>query len=166
MVDAADLAEPARAGGHAPGCRLCGARVTRPVVDLGEQPLADDVVRSAAAAIERAPLRLVRCDRCGLLQTPATGIVPDLRTHGHGSRQSTSLAEHLGAWGRALGAELGDGGRVLDIGMPEPALHGHLLVRGGILLAPDGGDRYLDPEAIRATVARSGRARLVAAHHA
>ena len=162
MVDALDPGAPSHG---APRCRLCAAPVTRQCVDLGLQPLADDVVAADDGEAPRRALRLLRCDACGLLQTAATGDGVDLLTHGHGARASTSLQAHLAAWGASLAPELRTGDRVLDVAPHEPALHEPLQARGAEVIAA-GADGFLGAQGIREAVARSGTARLVIANHA
>ena len=167
MVDAAGRSDPASVADE-PGastCRLCGEPVARLVVDLGSQPIADDVVHAPDPEPPRRPLRLLRCNACGLLQTAAVGHAPDLRTHGHGSLASKSLAAHLRAWGEALARELHTGDRVLDVTPSNPALHAPLLAAGGVLLGSNEAGE-LDPAAIDDVIARSGPAHLVIANHA
>jgi SAM-dependent methyltransferase len=48
-------------------CLLCTGE-TRFVLDLGETPLANELPESTGGRIDRFPLRLVRCGKCGHLQ--------------------------------------------------------------------------------------------------
>ena len=48
-------------------CRLCGTLDLKPVLDLGNVPLAD-FLDSRDQVAERAPLVFTRCEACGLLQ--------------------------------------------------------------------------------------------------
>jgi SAM-dependent methyltransferase len=57
-------------------CRACGGRAQEPVLDLGLQPLANNLLRpqDPAAAEPRFPLRVFVCHGCWLLQI--TDVVP------------------------------------------------------------------------------------------
>lgn len=63
-----------------PRCRLCGARLVRPVVDLGPIPLANAFI--PAERLDEAetfyPLRAWICDDCFLVQAPTTVAPADL----------------------------------------------------------------------------------------
>jgi hypothetical protein len=58
------------------GCRVCPSGVLEPVLDLGDQYLVN-FVQKADYALPKAPLELMRCSACGLLQLGAT-VEPDL----------------------------------------------------------------------------------------
>lgn len=102
------------------GCRSCGARAVVRVLDLGEQPVADDLCADAASAVRasRHPLSLGACHRCGLVQLdPSTPVLPNA-THGHGSAFSGTVLEHEHRWAEELLALpiLSRPARVLDVG--------------------------------------------------
>lgn len=52
------------------GCRSCGSQSIEPVLDLGELPLSDGLVRPGVDTTQEAryPLTLVRCSNCTLVQ--------------------------------------------------------------------------------------------------
>lgn len=102
------------------GCRSCGAGDVVTVMDLGEQPVADDLSDDVAAAQEapRHRLALGSCGRCGLVQLdPATPILANA-AHGHGSAFSGTVLEHEHRWAEELLALpfLPSRARVLDTG--------------------------------------------------
>ena len=102
------------------GCRSCGAGAVVRVLDLGDQPVADDLCADAASAVRapRHPLSLGSCRRCGLVQLdPATPLLPNA-THGHGSAFSGTVLEHEHRWAEELLALpiLSRPARVLDVG--------------------------------------------------
>lgn len=102
------------------GCRSCRAGAVVSVLDLGDQPVADDLSDDAAAAL-RAPryrLSLGSCGRCGLVQLdPATPLLANA-AHGHGSAFSGTVLQHEHQWARELLAlpVLPSRARVLDTG--------------------------------------------------
>jgi SAM-dependent methyltransferase len=102
------------------GCRSCGTLTVVRVLDLGDQPVADELCADAASAFAapRHPLSLGACQRCGLVQLdPSTPIVPNA-THGHGSAFSGTVLEHEHRWAEELLAlpNLSRPARVLDVG--------------------------------------------------
>lgn len=107
-------------GGVPGGCRSCGANAVIGVLDLGEQPVADDLSDSAAEAL-RAPryrLALGLCGRCGLVQLdPATPLLAN-SAHGHGAAFSGTVLAHERSWADELLALswLPSRARVLDVG--------------------------------------------------
>lgn len=102
------------------GCRSCGSGAVVSVLDLGDQPVADDLCDGSAAAL-RAPryrLSLGSCGSCGLVQLdPATPLLASA-AHGHGSGFSGTVLEHEHQWAVELLAlcSLSDRARVLDTG--------------------------------------------------
>ena len=66
-------AEAAGNPAPSPACRLCAARLTRTVVDLGMSPLCESFLRAnQLEAMEPFyPLHVRICDRCHLVQLPA-----------------------------------------------------------------------------------------------
>ncbi len=70
------------------------------VLDLGPQPVADDLFDSAreAGAAPRHRLAVGCCEACGLVQLdPATPVLPNA-AHGHGSAFSGTVLEHERIW--------------------------------------------------------------------
>jgi SAM-dependent methyltransferase len=121
------------------GCRSCGAGDVVSVLDLGDQPVADDLSDDAASAV-RAPryrLALGSCRRCGLLQLDRATPLLANASHGHGSAFSGTVLEHENEWAEELLALpiLTKQARVLDIGSGSggflrPFLNAGHLVRG------------------------------------
>lgn len=102
------------------GCRSCRADAVTTVLDLGDQPVADDLSDDAAAALQatRYRLSLGLCRRCGLVQLdPATPLLASA-AHGHGSAFSGTVLEHEHRWAEELLALafLPSRARVLDTG--------------------------------------------------
>jgi hypothetical protein len=101
-------------------CRSCGARVVETVLDLGTQPVADDLFDDAGAARQAARHRLALggCAQCGLVQLDASTPTLPNAVHGHGSAFSGTVLDHERAWAEELLQvnSLRDGGAVLDVG--------------------------------------------------
>ena len=121
------------------GCRSCSASEVVTVMDLGEQPVADDLCDDVAGAHEapRYRLALGSCGRCGLVQLdPATPVLANA-AHGHGSAFSGTVLEHEHRWAEELLAlpSLPSSARVLDTasgagGLLRPFLGAGHTVRG------------------------------------
>lgn len=82
------------------GCRSCGWAGVVTVLDLGPQPVADDLFDTAGEACRAPRYRLAvgRCEACGLVQLdPETPVLPHA-SHGHGSTFSGTVQEHERAW--------------------------------------------------------------------
>ncbi|HYP45551.1 MAG TPA: methyltransferase domain-containing protein, partial [Propionibacteriaceae bacterium] len=121
------------------GCRSCGAATVSAVLELGDQPVADDLFDDADAALQapRYGLSLGSCGDCGLIQLDPATPAPAVAAHGHGSAYSPTVLEHENQWAQELLAlpHLGDRALVLDTssgdgGLLRPfAIAGHT-VRG------------------------------------
>jgi C-methyltransferase-like protein/putative zinc binding protein/methyltransferase family protein len=121
-------------------CRSCGARAVGTVLDLGTQPVADDLFDDVGAARQapRHRLALGSCEQCGLVQLDASTPTLPNAVHGHGSAFSGTVLDHERAWAEELLQlpELRDGASVLDVGGEAGGLlrafaeAGHV-VRGG-----------------------------------
>jgi hypothetical protein len=101
-------------------CRACGAREVVTVLNLGDQPIADDLADDASDALHAPRYRLAVgvCAHCGLVQLdPATPVLANA-AHGHGSAFSGTVLEHEHQWAEELLAlpVLPNRARVLDTG--------------------------------------------------
>jgi SAM-dependent methyltransferase len=77
-------------------CRSCDSAATVPVIDLGEQPLANGFLAPDAPRAEaRFPLRAVRCTGCSLVQLTTT-VPPEIlfSNYLYASSISRSIVEH------------------------------------------------------------------------
>lgn len=102
------------------GCRSCRSTEVVTVLELADQPVADDLVDSHEDALRspRHRLAIGCCGTCGLVQLdPATPVLANA-AHGHGSFFSGTVLQHEAGWARDLIALLpGDRpGRILDVG--------------------------------------------------
>lgn len=116
------------------GCRSCGTDAVTIVLDLGDQPMADDLSDDAAAALKarRYRLSLGLCRRCGLVQLdPATPLLASAG-HGHGSAYSGTVLKHEHEWAEELLSlpSLPSRGRVLDTGSGTGGLLRPFLIAG------------------------------------
>jgi hypothetical protein len=79
------------------GCRCCGAGLTEEVADLGLVPLSPDPVRVGAGwrPLACAPLRLLVCSDCRLVQVGATGAVGRNHAPRAGQDFAAGIAQRL-----------------------------------------------------------------------
>lgn len=110
-------------------CRLCAEAGLSSMLDLGE--LASCGVFPAAHEPDpaRAPLELVRCDNCGLVQLRHDFAGEDLFRHTYGYRSglNESMVRHLGGIAKAVlsAARPQAGDVILDIGSNDGTLLSH-----------------------------------------
>lgn len=166
-----------------PACRLCGDKLTRVFIDLGEVPLAHRVIAVAAADAgedRRYKLKVRSCDRCLLVQLDATpedsgcdGV--DLPYYHEPAparvvRNASSMIDRFGLGPESMVMEVAstDGSRLLPFkvaGIPvlgiEPlAVLGDLARASGIPTET----ALLNAETAMEIAARHGRADFVVAH--
>jgi hypothetical protein len=100
-------------------CRICKQGGFRPVVDLGMQCIANAFHRQDAPAQFKAPLKLVRCVTCGLVQL-AHAIDCDLmyKSYWYKSSINQTMRDHLEALVDSITAikRIKSGDTVVDIG--------------------------------------------------
>ncbi len=107
-------------------CRLCQGSKLRGVLDLGEQVLASSFPHSKIEPVPSAPLELVLCTDCGLVQLRHT-VLPDAmytQDYGYRSGINTTMCAHLAgisAWIESL-VKFAPGDMVLDIGCNDGTL--------------------------------------------
>jgi len=109
-------------------CRVCGSTDLVKVLDLGEQALTGVFPASAEEYVPRAPLELVWCRSCTLLQLAHSFDPAELygANYGYRSGLNASMVQHLAREARGLEAlvELSPGDVVLDIGSNDGTLLG------------------------------------------
>lgn len=108
------------------GCRLCGGSALDQVVDLGAQALGSIFPRAHESDPPKAPLVLVRCMGCGLVQLRYTVSRSSLYTYDYGycSGINSTMREHLqelADWAERRVA-LRPGDIVLDVGCNDGTL--------------------------------------------
>lgn len=137
-----------------PCCRVCGAALTRSVVDLGATPLANSFVTPAQAllGVDRAwNLHLRVCDVCLLAQldmvVPADGIFSD---YVYLSSYSSSWVEHARRYAAMVIRRFGlhEGSLVVEIASNDGYLLQHFVGAGVPVLG-------IEPAANVAAVARN-----------
>lgn len=118
-----------------PRCRLCGARLVRPVVDLGPIPLANAFI--PAERLDEAetfyPLRAWICDDCFLVQAPTTVAPADLfSNYLYFSSVSQSWLRHAEAYAAMAVARFGidAGKKVVEIASNDGYLLQFFVGRG------------------------------------
>lgn len=165
------------------GCRVCRSSALTPVIDFGLMPLAGSFGHYwSPESMYRAPLALVVCEKCGLLQTRdsikepdkifrgysyRSSYSPDLRLHFQ--RLATTLASHYGVYHELC----------VDVGCNDGILLRPLKRLGAHVLGVDPSDvakmeaeetdgfslvnEYLTPEVARRIAGTYGRAKVVTA---
>jgi 2-polyprenyl-3-methyl-5-hydroxy-6-metoxy-1,4-benzoquinol methylase len=132
-------------------CRGCGARELETVLDLGLQPLANELLPHADSPDARFPLHLRICPSCGLGQV-GEFVLPEriFSDYPYLSSVSTSWVAHARAYAARMKDELGLNGESLVI---EVASNDGYLLREFLALGvPVLG---VEPAANVATIARA-----------
>jgi hypothetical protein len=115
-------------------CRLCGSSELVKVLDLGEQALTGVFPASADEHVPEAPLQLVWCRSCTLLQLAHSFDPTELygERYGYRSGLNASMVQHLAREARGLEALVGlsPGDVVLDIGSNDGTLLGCYTIPG------------------------------------
>lgn len=109
-------------------CRLCDAPLGAPVLELPDQPPANGLAPSMAAALQAPtyPLALARCTRCGSVQLTHDVDPTELFSqYTYRSSVSASFRAHFGRMAAAITKDRGGPGFVVDVGSND-----------GILLEP------------------------------
>lgn len=109
-------------------CRGCGAKTFNPVIDLGSQWIVDFVKSKDEAQRGTAPLELVKCDLCNLVQlrhTVSSDVLFKKFFYRSGINESMRWAlRDIVRWALPLVSPL-PGSRVLDIGCNDGELLSH-----------------------------------------
>ena len=122
-------------GDGARTCRFCGATLSRSLVDLGDQPLANAYL--SAEALDRPepryPLHARVCGSCHLVQVGA--VVPPeaiFSTYAYFSSVTASWVEHARRYAEAMRARLGlgPGSRVVEVASNDGYLLRHFVAMG------------------------------------
>jgi SAM-dependent methyltransferase len=124
-------------------CRSCGSQALAPILSFGRTPLADRLLTEAdlAAADVTAPLDLVLCEACGLVQITET-VAPEVLFGGdypYFSSVSSTLLEHARANALELIDRLGldAGALVIEIASNDGYLLKNFVARGVPVLGVD-----------------------------
>jgi hypothetical protein len=148
-----------------PSCRLCGARLHRLLLDLGDQPLAT-VLLAAGQAERRYPLRVWQCGACDLVQV-ADGPPPDAAI---APRPAPSLyrdsAARAGRYGETLRERfrLDADSLVIEIGTQDATLL-RVFETAGIPVLGLPADTVCNTETAMDVAVRHGCADVVVAHN-
>ena len=102
-----------------PGCRLCGAKLRRTLIDLGEVPLANRTVAIDAANDNTYRLHARICDSCSLVQiadvaAPETIVAPAPYRVGHSAAALTQARRYAETMLKRL--RLGTSSLVIEVG--------------------------------------------------
>ncbi len=119
------------------GCRHCARPLTRELIDLGRQPLANNYLAPTAEAIaaERTyPLRVMICDGCFLVQVEESVPADAIFHHNYAyfSSFSSSWVAHTGRYAEAMVARfgLGPNSKVVEVASNDGYLLQHFVARG------------------------------------
>jgi NDP-4-keto-2,6-dideoxyhexose 3-C-methyltransferase len=107
-------------------CRICGGRHLGEIMDLGEQAIASRFPRQGEPDPATAPLTLVHCSDCGLVQLRHSVDRDELFTYGYGYKSGTNatMRAHLGklaGWVEQR-CQLDAGALVVDVGSNDGTL--------------------------------------------
>lgn len=108
--------------GRVANCGLCGSGKLRTLLDMGEQPLAEQFGPGG-----RYPLELTECGECGLVQlgyiVPQDILFP--ADHPYATGNTAVLRAHYAYLARSLSAGLLPGDTVIDLGANDGTLLGY-----------------------------------------
>jgi len=107
-------------------CRICGSSDLHGAIDLGPQALTGRFPAAGEPDPPKAPLELLRCGECGLVQLRHSVRVAEMFGDNYGYRSDTNatMRNHLGQLSAAVAsrAALAPGDAVLDIGCNDGTL--------------------------------------------
>ncbi len=107
-------------------CRICGSDHLTDVMDMGVQSLSGRFPGEGEADPPEAPLQLVACGNCGLVQLKHSVTPDEMYTSGYGYRSgiNQTMRDHLRSIAEdvAARADLKDDDCVLDIGCNDGTL--------------------------------------------
>jgi NDP-4-keto-2,6-dideoxyhexose 3-C-methyltransferase len=122
-------------------CRICESADLRPIIDLGMQALTGRFPASHEPDPPVAPLEMVRCGNCGLVQLRHSVSLNEMFSERYGYRSGTNatMRNHLSDLARNLAsrAKLVAGDVVLDIGCNDGTLLKSYPVGGLVRLGVD-----------------------------
>jgi len=166
-------------------CRLCGAPLTRTLVDLGETPIANALLKPEQLdrPEPRYPLHARVCDACGLVQVE--DVVPPAELFGdyvYFSSFSASWVEHARRYAEAAAKRfgLGPSSLVVEIASNDGYLLKHFVAMGIPVLGIEPAEnvaeaaraagvpteaRFFGTATARDLVARGRQADLIAANN-
>jgi NDP-4-keto-2,6-dideoxyhexose 3-C-methyltransferase len=152
-------------------CRVCRSAELREVLSLGEQALGGRFPRNGESDPPRAPLDLVRCDACGLVQLRHTVDAQAMFTDHYGYRSgiNQTMRQHLASIAHQVMSclELTEGDVVLDIGCNDGTLlrqYPDTLIRIGIDPLVEKFQAYLGDFQLVSGFFTADRFRSVAGH--
>jgi len=123
------------------GCRICGASNLVLAIDLGQQALTGRFPAAAEPDPPKAPLVLVRCAACGLVQLQHSVRTDEMFGEGYGYRSgiNATMRDHLSGISADLAhrARLATGDAVLDIGCNDGTLLTSYAVAGLVRIGID-----------------------------
>lgn len=122
-------------------CRLCRCGGFEEVIDLGEQALTGCFPKAGEPEPPTAPLTVIRCIECGLVQLKHSVQLGEMYTPDYGYRSGINLTmrDHLAGIARSVcqTAALAAGDVVLDIGCNDGTLLNGYFVDGLVRIGID-----------------------------
>jgi 2-polyprenyl-3-methyl-5-hydroxy-6-metoxy-1,4-benzoquinol methylase len=123
-----------------PGCRLCGAKLHRSLLDLGDQPLANRTIAAGAPDAPTYPLHVRICDNCKLVQIadvapPETVATPNAYLSSSSAARVQQAGRYAATMRKTLG--LGPQSLVIEIGSNDGYLLRHFHLAGIPVLGID-----------------------------
>jgi 2-polyprenyl-3-methyl-5-hydroxy-6-metoxy-1,4-benzoquinol methylase len=123
-----------------PGCRLCGVKLHRSLLDLGNQPLANRTVVAGSPDEPAYPLHARICDNCKLVQI--ADVAPPGSVAAPHAWLSSTFAAHVQQAGRYAATmrktlSLGANSLVIEIGSNDGYLLRHFHIAGIPVLGID-----------------------------
>ena len=122
-------------------CRLCHRCELTHVISLGEQALTGGFPKPGEPDPPIAPLSVVRCTECGLVQLRHSVQPEEMYSHSYGYRSSVNqtMRDHLSGIARSVSeiVPLSAGDVVLDIGCNDGTLLKHYAVDGLVRVGID-----------------------------
>ena len=107
-------------------CRLCGHDGFEEVIDLGVQTLTGRFPKTGEPEPPMAPLKVIRCMECGLVQLKHSVQADEMYTSNYGFRSSTNqtMCDHLEGIVHSISkiVALSSGDVILDIGCNDGTL--------------------------------------------
>lgn len=169
-------------------CRACSTPLPAAFLDLGEQPLANNLCLPYGLGVMAEhhdatfPMRLARCPRCGLLQLDCVVDPAAMFSHYlYTPSQSKKTLEHFSNLARAATERMGGPmGLAVDVGSNDGALLGYLKAHGWSVCGIDPAVNlaaaanavglptlvgFFSKATAEAVVAKHGRARLLTANN-
>jgi len=132
-------------------CEVCRSTNLTPVLDLGKQPMCDDLIPVGnTAKCETFPIKILYCSQCGTAhqkyQVPKMQLFP--QTYHYRSRFTADVLSGMAALVDSVGAKFGslNGRTVLDVGCNDGSLLDKFSAKGATTIGIEPTGAYVDAE--------------------